>query len=96
MSSTRTTYYASNNQPRLVVESLIKMPFTLEMLLSLRERRHTKNEIAPTHTHLERLRQLRHVNLVTAYEIAGITYYKATRFPPYVQQAIDNHPKAAA
>ena len=96
MSRTRTHYYASNNQPRLIVESLLKLPFTLSMLEALRKQRYTGNEIAPNKAMRERLRQLRQVNLITAYEIAGVIYYRATRLPPYVQLAIDNHPKAAA
>lgn len=97
MSRTRATYFASNNQPRLVVERLLTLPHTLRLLHHLRAGGHSAAELDATDGEARtRLRQLCRVNLVTAYQIGEQWRYRRRRLPPYVTQALRSLDVAAA
>ena len=88
MSRTRYNYFASNNQPELVIRSLLKQPETQALILRLSPKPLTLQEAVVADTDLAALRKLQRVNVVRAYTIGGVTRYRLRKLPPYVREVL--------
>ena len=88
MAATQHLHYASNHQPALPIATLLRDPRALDLLRQLAHGALPRAELAPTPAERALLRRLQQVNLVLAYTIAGVTKYRAHRFPPAVRRAL--------
>jgi len=88
MSRTRYTYFASNNQPKLVINSLLKAPQTQALILRLSAKPLTLKEAVVAEGDLAVLRKLQQVNVIRAYTIGGVTRYRIRKLPPYVREVL--------
>ncbi|MFK8057522.1 MAG: hypothetical protein AB8F78_15460 [Saprospiraceae bacterium] len=88
MSRTRYNYFASNNQPKLVINSLLKQPETRALLTRLSAKALTLEEAVVADNDLAVLRKLQRVNVVSSYTIGGVTKYRLRKLPPYVREAM--------
>lgn len=88
MSRTRYNYFASNNQPKLVVNSLLNQPETQALIMRLSAKPLTLKEAVVTESDLAVLRKLQRVNIVRAYTIGSVTRYRLRKLPPYVREVL--------
>ena len=88
MARTRYHYFASNNQPQLVIRSLMKSPETKALLTRLSAKPLTLEEAVLHDGDLALLRKLQQVNVVRSYTIGGVTRYRLRKLPPYVKEAL--------
>ncbi len=88
MARTRYNYFASNNQPKLVINSLLKQPETQALLTRLSAKPLMLQEAVVAENDLAVLRKLQRVNVVRAYTIGGVTRYRLRKLPPYVREAL--------
>jgi len=88
MARARYNYFASNNQPKLVINSLLKSPKTQALLLRLSAKPLTLKQTVVADGDLAILRKLQKVNIVRSYTIGGVTRYRLRKLPPYVREAL--------
>ena len=88
MSRSRYAYFASNNQPKLVIRSLLKCLKTQALLARLSVKPLTLHEAIVADTDLPVLRKLQQVNIVTSYTIGSVTRYRLRKLPPYVREVL--------
>jgi len=88
MSRTRYNFFASNNQPKLVINSLLKQPEAHAILTRLSAKPLTLKEAVANDGDLALLRKLQRVNVISSYTIGGVTKYRLRKLPPYVRKAM--------
>ena len=88
MALTQHLHYASNHQPAIAVAALLRDREARTLLRRLRGRSLTLKQLDVGEGGVRVLRRLRSVGLVTAYEIGGVTKYRARRWPPVVTAAL--------
>ena len=88
MAATQHLHYASNHQPSVLIDALLRQPEAVALLRRFSGKSFTLPELALSEREVALLRRLRHVNLITSYEIGGVVRYRAHRFPPAVTLAL--------
>lgn len=96
MSRTRARFFASNYQPRPVVERLLTHAVVRDVLRRLSVRAHTLAELGLDGEGRALLRLCVKVDLVRAYTLGDTPRYRARRFPPLVHRALAADQAAAA
>ena len=84
MSRTRFTYFASNYQPRLILQNLLTNESVRRMLDQLHSAGSAAREqLCSSQTDARFLRKLIQLNVVVPYTIHGNTRYRIKKLPPY-------------
>jgi len=97
MSRTRSVYFASNYQPRLILERILRLPWTMSILYQLQQgETRPENLRTPTLTTRRRLQQLVQVGLVRSYQIGHEWRFRLRKLPPAVEKELSYFGRSAA